>query len=260
MRESDKGSKRPGSEDPEAEAKLNNRANFLLAELGHFTQSLLQNEQLGEGRFRFFLTLITAVTAGLVALHTAKGDIVDKDALPVVVNLALIVLVFFGVLTYMRMLQRDRVSEGYKQDLNYIRNQLKYELTLLDYQVPFSPHISNAEDDDCKAIKEQKWPSLRGDWERTLRAGYSQTVGAVCALLLCMLALYDLHRFWVQSAKQVISVLGIDWLIKVIPWLGIIAVLIMFVLLCRYASHYAVLSRNKAKCHAEDNRKKAEKG
>jgi hypothetical protein len=42
---------------------------FLLAELEHFGQSLWRNEEVGEKRFNFFLTLVTAVISGLVALH-----------------------------------------------------------------------------------------------------------------------------------------------------------------------------------------------
>ena len=127
--DSETGKSKPDSEDTVAEAQLNNRVNFLLADLEHFGQSLLQNEQLGEGRFRFFLTLFTAIIAGLVALHTAENEHV-KAALPVIVNVALIVLFLFGVLTYMRMLHRDSVSEGYKQDLKYIRHMLREQLGL----------------------------------------------------------------------------------------------------------------------------------
>ena len=248
------GKSNPGSEDMNAEAVRNNRLSFLLADLQHFGQSLLQNEQMGEGRFRFFLTLITASIAGLVALHTANNEHV-KAALPVIVNVALIVLFLFGVLTYLRMLQRDRVSEGYKQDLKYIRHLLRDQVGLTNYEVPFQPHIRSAEDDtsgaedDTNSAK-KRWISFKIWWERRLRAGYTQTVGAVSTLLFSMLVLYDLHLMWKHS-----------WLIKLIkdmPVLGILVVLIVFVALCLAASDLAVRNKQKAKEHAETARDGAE--
>jgi len=232
----------------EPEAILNNRTQFLLAELGHFEQSLLQNEQMGEGRFRFFLTLITATIAGLVALHTATGEILRKQEIQPIVIFALILLLLFGVLTYLRMLQRDRVSEGYKQDLKYIRHLLRDQVGLTNYEVPFQPHIRSAEDDTNSAKK--RWISFKIWWERRLRAGYTQTVGAVSTLLFSMLVLYDLHLMWKHS-----------WLIKLIkdmPVLGILVVLIVFVALCLAASDLAVRNKQKAKEHAETARDGAE--
>jgi hypothetical protein len=234
-----------GSEDIEAEAKLNNRVNFLLAELGHFGQSLLQNEQMGEGRFRFLLTLITASIAGLVALHTTKNEAL-QPMLPYIVNIALIVLSFFGVLTYLRMLQRDRVSEGYKQDLMYIRHLLRDEVGLTPhYEVPFRPHTSSAKGVTDNAKK--KWHLSKRGWEGTLRAGYTQTVGAVCVLLLSMLVFYDLYIIWDQG-----------WLITTNAVQVILGVPIFFVVLCLVASDFAVKSRDRAKKHAKCNRMKTE--
>jgi putative (di)nucleoside polyphosphate hydrolase len=214
----------PGSEDTEPEAILNNRANFLLAELGHFEQAFLQNEQMGEGRFRFFLTLITAAITGLVALHTAKDEIIDGQQLQPIVMYTLGLLWLFGLLTYLRMLQRDRVNEGYKQDLKHIRGLLRDELRLTNYEVPFSPHASSTE----KELFSPEW------WERRLRAGYTQTVGAICVLLMGMLVLYlfQIGKF--------------DWLFKVNPLLVYLGVLIFFVVLSFVASHIAVINRDKA--------------
>jgi hypothetical protein len=154
---------------------LDNVTTFLTADLAYYGQALLQNEQMGEGRFRFFLGLITAVSAGLVALHTADYGSRLEGSLPGIVTGSLLGLLFFGVLTYLRMLQRDRVTEQYKKQLDHIRCHLRDALPLENYNV--------------------KPPSIEGVWIE-LRAGYAQTVGAVCSLLAGVLAFYDLHLFF----------------------------------------------------------------
>ena len=74
---------------------------LLLADLEHFEESIWRNEEIGEKRFNFFLTLVTAVAGGLLALWT--GDRVPADfraRLPALTwqsNLALLIL---GLLTY----------------------------------------------------------------------------------------------------------------------------------------------------------------
>src|SRR5215208_3291192 len=165
--------KLPSTEDPGKNS--DNVTTFLTADLTYYGQALLQNEQTGEGRFRFLLGLITAVSAGLVALHTATDGSRLEGSLPLIVNGALLGLLFFGVLTYLRMLQRDRVTEQYKKQLDHIRGYLCNALPLENYNV--------------------KPPSIEGVWIE-FKAGYAQTVGAVVSLLVGVLAFYDLHLFF----------------------------------------------------------------
>jgi hypothetical protein len=153
---------------------LDNLTTFLVADLQHFGQSLLENERMGEERFRFFSTLITAVSAGLVALYTADAGMKDEPK-ELIVTGALIGLVLFGLLTYLRMLQRDRASEGYRNDLKHIRSQLCTQLHLQRYDVPRPPH------------------TMRGF--KRLKAGYAQTVGVVFSFLAAVLLFYCLHLF-----------------------------------------------------------------
>jgi hypothetical protein len=44
---------------------------LLIADLDHLRRSLLQSEEIGEKRFEFFMALVTAAVAGLIALATA---------------------------------------------------------------------------------------------------------------------------------------------------------------------------------------------
>src|SRR5262249_43231618 len=101
---------------------------LLLAEYKHFSESIWKNEETGERRLNFFITLVTAVIAGLVALWTKKGTgdlaLSERDILRITIP-ALIGLLLFGIVTFLRMLQRDRVTSEYKGIVDYIRGQLQ---------------------------------------------------------------------------------------------------------------------------------------
>lgn len=137
---------------------------LLLADLEHFGQSLWRNEEVGEKRFNFFITLVTAVIAGLVAFHTADPP-PSTATLSGVTNGALVGLLVFGFMTYLRMLQRNRVTDEYKQTLRYLRRSyldLNPNPKVKEYEVPV-----------C-----QDW----GLW-KWLRGGLAETVGAVWSVV-----------------------------------------------------------------------------
>jgi len=176
---------------------LDNLTAFLVADLQYFGQSLLENERIGEGRFRFLSALITAVSAGLVALYTANAGMKDEPK-ELIVTGALIGLILFGFLTYVRMLHRDRVSEGYKKDLDYIRCLLRTKLPLQKYDVlPHEP------------------ATMRGF--KKLKAGYAQTVGVVFSFLAAVLLFYCLHLFlsvgvWISSGTSAVVLVCLSYI------------------------------------------------
>jgi hypothetical protein len=80
-----------------------------LEEYRSWLESMRQNEEIGEKRLQFFVTLATAVLGGVMALAKAKGadfDI-DMDLAAELARWALPALLIFGVLTFFRMLRRD---------------------------------------------------------------------------------------------------------------------------------------------------------
>lgn len=93
---------------------------FLLEEYGHFAGSFWRNEEVGEKRVNFFITLVTAVIAGLVALATK----IKVDVYPLAV-FALIGLLFFGIVTLNRMIKRNQVTDEYKLLMNMIRSRFR---------------------------------------------------------------------------------------------------------------------------------------
>jgi len=136
---------------------------LLIADLEHFGESMWRNEEVGEKRFNFFVTFVTAVIGGLVALHTSQRK-PDEATLTSITSGALVGLLVFGILTYLRMLHRNRVTDQYQRTLKYIRERLlALNPSLTEYKVPQPLHAG-------------KWKWLRG--------GLAETVGAMDAVLL----------------------------------------------------------------------------
>ncbi|UCF04548.1 MAG: hypothetical protein JSV33_11515 [bacterium] len=142
----------------------NPNRDLLLADLSHFGESLWRNEEVGEKRFNFFLTLLTAVVAGLVALHTQGKDSLTDKMLKDVTNVAIAGLFLLGILTYLRTLRRNRVSDQFQRTLKHIRETLRVpDQAIEGYQTP-------------QPLNEGRWGWFRG--------GLAETTGAMNALLL----------------------------------------------------------------------------
>lgn len=163
-------------------------ADLLIADLEHFGESLWRNEEVGEKRFNFFITLVTAVIAGLVAFHTSDAQL-DPPTMKAVTNGALIALLVLGLLTYMRMLQRNRVTDQYQRTLKYIRQKLADLNHLPEYKVP-QPLDTGI----------RKW----------FRGGLAETVGAIDSVLLCTLLIINAVNVWLAGAVGLLS-LAIFW-------------------------------------------------
>ena len=92
---------------------------FLIAEYKHFSDSFWRNEEIGEKRLNFFITLVTAVITALVVLATKKGSTLFEVF--EIARYALIALLFLGIVTLLRMLRRNRVTDEYKKAMDSIR-------------------------------------------------------------------------------------------------------------------------------------------
>ncbi len=156
---------------------------FLIADLNHFGESLWRNEDVGEKRFNFLITWVTAVIAGIVALHT-HGEKIGKFTLLSITNGALAGIFILGLLTYMRMLQRNRVTDQYQRTLKYIRNQLLIlNPSLTEYSVP--------------------QPLRAGGW-KWFRGGLAETVGAIDAVLLYVLLILNGLNVWLANTVSLL--------------------------------------------------------
>jgi putative (di)nucleoside polyphosphate hydrolase len=114
---------------------------FLLAEYEAFTQSFWRNEEVGEKRVDFFITLATAVLAAVVALLTSE----NIDLAPInerrIATAAVLAMLLFGVLFFIRILHRNRVTDEYKEIIKYLRKQIASNHEDLEaYKIPFVRH------------------------------------------------------------------------------------------------------------------------
>lgn len=115
-------------------------SDLLNADLKHFGESLSRNDEIGERRFNFFLTLATSVVGGLAALYAAKEAHFDGDVLSYVTRCALGGLFVFGLMTYLRLLQKNRVTDEHHATLRYIRKKLAgLDPAAGAYEVPQQP-------------------------------------------------------------------------------------------------------------------------
>jgi bis(5'-nucleosidyl)-tetraphosphatase len=98
---------------------------FLLEEYKYLCDSFWKNEETGEKRVQFFITLVTAV---LAALATLFPKAIEKDCINDVLGIilfTLVALIIFGVITLLRIAKRNEVTDGYKKDLDEIRQRFK---------------------------------------------------------------------------------------------------------------------------------------
>ena len=143
---------------------------LLLAEYEYFSDAFWKNEATGEKRVEFFVTLTTAVNAGIIALITSSDKIDIGITVQPIIAGALSALLSFGLITYARMLQRNRVTDEFKEIIKYLRGQLKDKSTdLQDYNVPFR----------------KKNLSFKGGLAETVALMNSIIIGIMATLYLC---------------------------------------------------------------------------
>ena len=113
---------------------------LLLEDHKYFQTSFWKNEESGETRVRFYLTLVTAVLAAIATLITSDGASFFDAHVLYITAISLISLLFFGVITLLRMIKRNVVTDEYKKGMDEVRKQfrLHYDVEgLLDDYKPF---------------------------------------------------------------------------------------------------------------------------
>ena len=120
-----------------SEVKPRNTDDFLLAEYENLAESFWRNEELGERRLNFFITLVTAVIAALVALATKENNALTPADVKLIAVYALLALLVFGLVTMIRLIKRNRTTDEYKRGMTKIRDQFREaDARLANYQ-PF---------------------------------------------------------------------------------------------------------------------------
>lgn len=166
---------------------------LLLAEYQQFSEAFWRNEEAGERRVTFFITLTTAIIAAIVALRTSTTPIPECE-MRQITSAALFGVGLFGLATFLRMLQRDRVTDEYKGIVDFLREQLRRRGTDLDeYDLPFGP---------------------RRHW--LLKGGLAVTVALMNSLVLAVLS-----ALWIQGSWGWLAVAAVFLTSSVAQALGV---------------------------------------
>ncbi len=98
---------------------------FLLNEFERLSDALSENEAVGERRVNFFITFVTAVLAGLIALATKPGNDPMAPELvkvaPELVKAAAVSLLLIGLFTLLRIIHRNETTDDIFRRLDEIR-------------------------------------------------------------------------------------------------------------------------------------------
>ena len=111
---------------------------LLLQEYAHFGDAIFKNEEIGERRVQFFVTIATAVLGGVALLYTSDHPKLPPETIHKIAVAALLSLFLRGLVTFARILQRDHVTAEYKGIQRYLREQLRTRsASLQEYALPF---------------------------------------------------------------------------------------------------------------------------
>ena len=99
------------------------------------------------------------------------------------------IVLVLGLLTFLRMLHRNRVADQYQRTLKHIREKLIAFNPIEEYAVP--------------------QPLGAGPW-KWVRGGLAETIGAINAVILCVLLMINsISAVWAVVAGSLI--LAISW-------------------------------------------------
>lgn len=120
---------------------------FLLEEYKQLGESFLRNEELGERRVNFFITITTAVVAGLAAIWKVSDG--GFDLALIIFGLAAVLL--FGIVTLVRIIRRNLVTHEYLRALGRIRGYFAKRDRKIRNILPYPPY-----DDQPQREKKRK--------------------------------------------------------------------------------------------------------
>jgi dephospho-CoA kinase len=148
---------------------------LLLADLEYFKNSFWKNEETGEKRVTFFITLVTAV---LTFLGAFGNSIEPFSQSFLIIIFALLVLLTLGIVTLFRIIKRNKVTEEYKDSMDHIRNIFKKNFDPGKCLIDYHPIVKDKQKD---AGKDYDVEDLRKF------GGLAHTVAALNSLILTAL-------------------------------------------------------------------------
>lgn len=137
---------------------------ILFADLETFTASLARNEEIGEKWSQFFVGLMTVIAGGLGALATSAT--LPAALMAELVGFASFFLLLIALLGYIRMLQRNLVTDQYKRTLDGVRAHIIARASL-----------------SGDLIRRHEVPSRFPPTMKILRGGYAEVMAVLSGVL-----------------------------------------------------------------------------
>lgn len=111
----------PASETRDREIDSARLDNFLLVEYEHRSEALLRNEDSGDQRATFFVSVAAAAAAVLAFAFGGDRPIVQRDLVPPAAAISAAMLFVFGLLTVRRIIERHIVTDRHIFALRSLR-------------------------------------------------------------------------------------------------------------------------------------------
>lgn len=105
----------------------NNAKDLLLEDFRSLSDSLWKNEQTGETRVNWFIGIVAAAAGGLFGLSSADHGPHGAQLRLMVIG-SLLALLAFGIVTLLRIVKRNAVTDGFKKDFAAIREIFRDKL------------------------------------------------------------------------------------------------------------------------------------
>ena len=190
----------------QAQSKL---PDFILAEYVHMCESLLRNEESGEKRAAFFVTLVGGA-GGILGFVFGEKAQMPLDQIFIAVAVVAAVLLCFGLLTVRRLIQRDVETD---RIIFALRNLRRLFLTEAEAnKVPNAFYAPYAE----PKLREVKWSSFgKGGWLHTVSLVNALLTG-VFVFAACHTGQWVVGRSWQRAIALILAVAGsvIVWIVQ----------------------------------------------
>ncbi len=161
--------------------KMDAAKELLLADYQYLCESFWRNEEVGETRVKFFITLVTAVLAALVTM-TSKADDIHNNVKIAIALYALLSLLTVGIVTFFRIIKRNEVTDGFKKDMDEIRKRFRLHFDENKVLSDYSPFRKPIEDKGSGNTKQS--PRKFGGLAHTVAAINSLIVSAFIGIIL----------------------------------------------------------------------------
>ena len=191
----------------QARSKL---SDFLLAEYVHMWESLLRNEELGEKRAAFFVTLVGASGGILGFVFRENAPFLSHDQMFVAAAVVAAILLCLGFLTVRRLIERDIVTDKIIFSLRTLRRlfltKTETEAVPNAFFAPYAPRKPRS----VKLLSIEK-----GGWLRTV-AFVNVVLTGVFVFAACYVREWAVAWPWQKVIALVIALAGgiVVWILQ----------------------------------------------